>query len=56
MEKRDYYEVLGVSRNVDKDTLKKSFRKLAQKYHPDVNKSAEAETMFKEINEAYQVL
>ncbi|MCB0065404.1 MAG: molecular chaperone DnaJ [Caldilineaceae bacterium] len=56
MEKRDYYEVLGVARNVDKDTLKKAFRKLAQKYHPDVNKTAEAETKFKEINEAYQVL
>jgi molecular chaperone DnaJ len=56
MEKRDYYEVLGVSRDVDKDTLKKTFRKLAQKYHPDVNKSVEAETLFKEANEAYQVL
>ena len=56
MEKRDYYEVLGVSRSVDKETLKKTFRKLAQKYHPDVNKSPEAEALFKEINEAYQVL
>lgn len=55
-DKRDYYEVLGVSRNVDGDTLKKAFRKLAQKYHPDVNKTPEAETQFKEINEAYQVL
>src|SRR5687768_16528286 len=56
MDKRDYYEVLGVERNVDKETLKKAFRKLAQKYHPDVNKSVEAEATFKEINEAYQVL
>ncbi|MCX6049928.1 MAG: molecular chaperone DnaJ [Chloroflexi bacterium] len=56
MEKRDYYEVLGVGRDVDKDSLKKSFRKLAQKYHPDVNKSEEAEAQFKEINEAYQIL
>jgi len=56
MEKRDYYEVLGVARTADKETLKKAFRKLAQKYHPDVNKTAEAETLFKEINEAYQVL
>lgn len=56
MDKRDYYEVLGVQRNADKDTLKKAFRKLAQKYHPDVNKTPEAEGMFKEINEAYQVL
>ncbi len=56
MDKRDYYEVLGVDRNVDKDALKKAFRKLAQKYHPDINKTPEAETTFKEINEAYQVL
>lgn len=56
MDKRDYYEVLGVERNVDKESLKKAFRKLAQKYHPDVNKSPEAEPLFKEINEAYQVL
>jgi molecular chaperone DnaJ len=56
MSRRDYYEVLGVDRNVDKETLKKAFRRLAQKYHPDVNKSPEAEALFKEINEAYQVL
>ncbi len=56
MDKRDYYEVLGVPRNADKDTLKKAFRKLAQQYHPDVNKTPEAEARFKEINEAYQVL
>ena len=56
MDKRDYYEVLGVTRDADKNTLKKAFRKLAQQYHPDVNKTAEAEVKFKEINEAYQVL
>ena len=56
MDKRDYYEVLGVARTADKDTLKKAFRKLAQQYHPDVNKTPEAEARFKEINEAYQVL
>jgi molecular chaperone DnaJ len=56
MDKRDYYEVLGVPRNADKDGLKKAFRKLAQQYHPDVNKTPEAEARFKEINEAYQVL
>lgn len=56
MEKRDYYEVLGVARNADKDTLKKAFRKLAQKYHPDINKTPEAEALFKEVNEAYQIL
>lgn len=56
MDKRDYYEVLGVERNADDTTMKKAFRKLAQKYHPDVNPSPEAEAQFKEINEAYQVL
>ncbi|MEX1019762.1 MAG: molecular chaperone DnaJ [Litorilinea sp.] len=56
MSKRDYYELLGVDRGADKDAVRKAFRKLAQKYHPDVNKSPEAEVMFKEINEAYQVL
>lgn len=56
MSKRDYYEVLGVERGADKDTLKRAFRKLAQKYHPDVNKTPEAEAIFKEVNEAYQVL
>jgi molecular chaperone DnaJ len=56
MTQRDYYEVLGVPRNVDKATLKRAFRQLAQEYHPDVNKTAEAEARFKEINEAYQVL
>ncbi|MCB9140215.1 MAG: molecular chaperone DnaJ [Caldilineaceae bacterium] len=53
---RDYYDVLGVPRSVDKATLKRAFRKLAQQYHPDVNKSEEAEARFKELNEAYQVL
>ncbi|MCB0112990.1 MAG: molecular chaperone DnaJ [Caldilineaceae bacterium] len=56
MSKRDYYEVLGVERGADAATLKRAFRKLAQQYHPDVNKAPEAESMFKEINEAYQVL
>ena len=54
--KRDYYEVLGVSRNSSDDDLKKAFRKLAFKYHPDRNKEAGAEDKFKEINEAYQIL
>lgn len=56
MDKRDYYEILGVARNADKDAIKKAFRRLAQQYHPDVNKSPEAEARFKEMNEAYQVL
>ena len=55
-EKRDYYEVLGVDRGADERALKQAFRKLAQQYHPDVNSDAEAESRFKEINEAYQVL
>lgn len=56
MAKRDYYEVLGVPRNATPDDLKQAFRKLARQYHPDVNKSADAEERFKEINEAYAVL
>ena len=56
MDKRDYYEVLGVARGADKSDLKRAFRKLAQQYHPDINKTAEAEGKFKEINEAYQIL
>jgi len=54
--KRDYYEVLGVERNASQEDIKKAFRRLARQYHPDVNKSPEAEPRFKEINEAYEVL
>lgn len=54
--KRDYYEVLGVARSAGDDDLKRAFRKLARQYHPDVNKSPEAESRFKEIGEAYEVL
>ncbi|NLW24086.1 MAG: molecular chaperone DnaJ [Clostridia bacterium] len=57
MAKRDYYEVLGVSRDSSEDDIKKAYRKLARKYHPDVNPGdKEAEEKFKEINEAYEVL
>ncbi len=52
----DYYQILGVSRDVDKDELKRAYRRLARKYHPDVNKEAGAEEKFKEINRAYEVL
>ena len=55
-EKRDYYEVLGISKGASEDEIKKAYRKLAKKYHPDVNKAPDAEEKFKEINEAYEVL
>jgi len=56
--KRDYYEVLGVSRTADDEELKRAYRKLALKYHPDKNPDtrAEAEERFKEVNQAYQIL
>ena len=57
MSKRDYYEVLGVSKTADDSEIKKSYRKLAMKYHPDRNQGdAEAEVKFKEASEAYAVL
>ena len=56
MTQRDYYEVLGVPRSASSEDLKQAFRKLARQYHPDVNKSEDAEERFKEINEAYEVL
>ena len=55
--KRDYYDILGVARDADEDTIKKAFWKLAKKYHPDVNPDdKEAEAKFKEANEAYEIL
>lgn len=56
MKYKDYYEILGVSRDADAATIKSAYRKLARKYHPDVNKTKEAEEKFKDINEAYEVL
>ncbi|MEA5442266.1 molecular chaperone DnaJ [Cyanobium gracile] len=52
----DYYELLGVGRDVDADSLKKAYRRLARQYHPDVNKDPAAEDRFKEIGRAYEVL
>lgn len=52
----DYYEILGVSRSADKEELKRAYRRLARKYHPDVNKEPGAEERFKEINRAYEIL
>ncbi len=55
--KRDYYEVLGIDKNANDDEIKRAYRKLAKKYHPDLNQGdKQAEAMFKEVNEAYKVL
>lgn len=56
MEKRDYYEVLGISKGASEQEIKKAYRKLAKQYHPDVNKESDAESKFKEVQEAYEVL
>ena len=56
MEFKDYYDIMGVPRDASQDEIKRSYRKLARKYHPDVSKEAEAEARFKEVGEAYEVL
>lgn len=56
MSKKDYYETLGVDKDASVDEVKKAYRKLARKYHPDVNKEANAEEKFKEVKDAYDVL
>ncbi|MCC6728804.1 MAG: molecular chaperone DnaJ [Chthonomonadales bacterium] len=55
-DKRDYYEVLGISRTASSEEIKRAYRNLARRYHPDVNKQSDAEARFKQINEAYEVL
>lgn len=56
MEYKDYYKILGVDRSASEADIKKAFRKLAHKYHPDVSKEKDAEAKFKDVNEAYQTL
>ena len=57
MEKRDYYEVLGISKDASEQEIKKAYRKMAMKYHPDKNQGdKDSEEHFKEVNEAYEVL
>jgi curved DNA-binding protein len=56
MEYKDYYQIMGVSREASQDDIKRAYRTLSRKYHPDVSKEAEAEERFKEIGEAYEVL
>ena len=56
MQYRDYYEILGLSRGADADEVKRAYRKLARKFHPDVSKEKNAEEKFKEVQEAYEVL
>lgn len=56
MEYKDYYQIIGVARDATQDDIKRAYRKLARKYHPDVSKEPDAEVRFKEVGEAYEVL
>ncbi len=55
-DKRDYYDVLGIVQDASDDEIKKAYRKLSKKYHPDINKAPDAEANFKEVTEAYEAL
>src|SRR5210317_1783414 len=56
MEFKDYYQIMGVKRDAGQDEIKRAYRKLARKFHPDVSKETDAERRFKEVGEAYEVL
>src|ERR1700722_4910812 len=56
MEYRDYYQIMGLARTATADEIKKAYRRLARKFHPDVSKEKDAEKKFKEVQEAYEVL
>jgi curved DNA-binding protein len=56
MDYKDYYKTLNIAKDASQDEVKRAYRKLARKYHPDVNKNVDADVRFKEINEAHEVL